>query len=55
VAGLTFLDEAETVNALVPHLQKNNIEAIVVLLHEGGQSNGGSPRSSRSSTMPLTW
>lgn len=41
VAGLTFKDEAETVNALVPQLQQNNIEAIVVLLHEGGFSNGG--------------
>jgi 5'-nucleotidase len=41
VAGLTFLDEAETVNALVPQLQQNNIESIVVLLHEGGSSNGG--------------
>jgi 5'-nucleotidase len=41
VAGLTFHDEAQTVNALVPQLQKNNIEAIVVLLHEGGSSDGG--------------
>ncbi len=41
VAGLTFNDEAVTVNALVPMLQKNNIESIVVLLHEGGSSNGG--------------
>jgi 5'-nucleotidase len=41
VAGLTFNDEAETVNALVPMLQQDNIEAIVVLLHEGGFSNGG--------------
>ena len=41
VAGLTFNDEAETVNALVPILQQDNIEAIVVLLHEGGFSNGG--------------
>jgi 5'-nucleotidase len=41
VAGLTFEDEVDTVNALVPLLQKNNIEAIVVLLHEGGFSNGG--------------
>jgi 5'-nucleotidase len=41
VAGLTFNDEAETVNALVPQLQQNNIEAIVVLLHEGGFSPGG--------------
>jgi 5'-nucleotidase len=41
VAGLTFHDEAETVNALVPQLQEKNIEAIVVLLHEGGFSPGG--------------
>lgn len=41
VEGLTFLDEAETVNALVPQLQQNNIESIVVLLHEGGISTGG--------------
>ncbi|MGH8926146.1 MAG: bifunctional metallophosphatase/5'-nucleotidase [Acidimicrobiia bacterium] len=41
VAGLTFHDEVETVNALVPELQKRQVEAIVVLLHEGGFSNGG--------------
>ena len=41
VAGLTFEDEVETVNALVPELQKKNVEAIVVLLHEGGFSSGG--------------
>jgi 5'-nucleotidase len=41
VAGLTFNDEVETVNALIPELQKKNIESIVVLLHEGGFSNGG--------------
>ena len=41
VAGLTFNDEAETVNALGPMLQQDNIEAIVVLLHEGGRSDGG--------------
>jgi 5'-nucleotidase len=41
VAGLTFHDEVETVNALVPQLQQNRIESIVVLLHEGGFSPGG--------------
>ena len=30
VRGLTFRDEAETVNALVPELRKQGIEAIVV-------------------------
>ncbi len=41
VAGLTFEDEAEVVNALVPQLRGEGIEAIVVLLHEGGFSDGG--------------
>ncbi len=39
VAGLTFLDEADTVNALVPELKRRGVEAIVVLIHEGGQPN----------------
>jgi 5'-nucleotidase len=37
VAGLDFLDEADTVNALVPTLKQRGVEAIVVLVHEGGQ------------------
>ena len=36
VAGLSFRDEAETVNALVPKLRAQGIEAIVVLVHQGG-------------------
>ena len=36
VAGLTFQDEADTVNALVPRLRAQGIEAIVVLVHQGG-------------------
>jgi 5'-nucleotidase len=36
VAGLKFRDEAETVNALVPELEKQGIRAFVVLIHEGG-------------------
>ncbi len=36
VAGLEFMDEADTVNALVPELKARGIEAIVVLIHEGG-------------------
>ena len=36
VAGLEFRDEADTVNALVPGLKAQGIEAIVVLIHEGG-------------------
>ena len=41
VADLTFQDEAETVNSLVAQLEEMGIEAIVVLLHEGGFSDGG--------------
>lgn len=41
VAGLAFRDEAQTVNALVPELRAQGIEAIVVLLHEGGFPAGG--------------
>ena len=41
VKGMTFEDEAETVNALVPRLREQGVEAIVVLLHEGGRSDGG--------------
>ncbi len=36
IQGWDFLDEAETANALVPELQSRGVEAIVVLLHEGG-------------------
>jgi 5'-nucleotidase len=36
IQGWRFLDEAETANALVPILQAQGVEAIVVLLHEGG-------------------
>ena len=36
VAGLEFRDEADTVNALLPELKAQGIEAIVVLIHEGG-------------------
>ncbi|MFV0259178.1 MAG: bifunctional metallophosphatase/5'-nucleotidase [Acidimicrobiales bacterium] len=39
VAGLDFLDEAETANALVPELRAQGVEAIVVLLHEGMEQN----------------
>ena len=43
VAGLEFRDEADTVNALVPTLRRRGIEAIVVLVHQGGfQTSGAS-------------
>jgi 5'-nucleotidase len=36
ISHVDFLDEAETVNALVPELQKQGVKTIIVLLHEGG-------------------
>jgi 5'-nucleotidase len=39
VAGLEFLDEADTVNALVARLKQRQVSTIVLLLHEGGLQN----------------
>jgi 5'-nucleotidase len=36
ISDLNFLDEADTVNALVPQLKAKGVETIVVLIHEGG-------------------
>jgi 5'-nucleotidase len=40
IAGLEFRDEADTVNALVPELKARGVEALVVLIHEGGYPTG---------------
>lgn len=46
VAGLEFASEAATVNALVPELRRMGVEAIVVLVHQGGSvSVSSSPLS----------
>lgn len=47
VAGLEFRDEADTVSELVPRLRRQGVEAIVVLLHQGGFQNAplGTPPS----------
>jgi 5'-nucleotidase len=41
VAGLSFADEADTVNALIPRLKAEGIRSIVVLIHEGGVAVSG--------------
>jgi 5'-nucleotidase len=43
VAGLEFLDEADTVNALVPELRAKGINTIIVLIHEGGLPASSNP------------
>ena len=40
VAGLTFNDEAQTVNALIRTLRNQGVNAIVVVVHEGGVNTG---------------
>jgi 5'-nucleotidase len=40
IVGLQFRDEVETVNALVPELKRQGVEAIVVVVHEGGNQSG---------------
>ena len=47
IAGLEFRDEAETVNALIPELKSRGVEAIVVLIHEGGLPTGRLQRMPR--------
>ncbi len=43
VAGLDFLDEADTANALIPELKRKGVEAMVLLLHQGGFQNPPPP------------
>jgi 5'-nucleotidase len=42
VAGLTFADEADTANALIPKLRAEGADAIVVLIHQGASVKPGS-------------
>lgn len=37
VAGLKFLDEAEAINGYIPELRREQVRAIVVLIHQGGR------------------
>lgn len=39
IQDVTFQDEADTVNALVPELKAQGVQAIVIMLHEGANSS----------------
>jgi len=39
ISMVDFLDEVETVNALVPKLRREGVRTIIVLLHEGGTTS----------------
>jgi 5'-nucleotidase len=41
IKGLSFLDEAESVNALIPELEAAGAHTFVVMIHEGGFPTGG--------------
>jgi len=41
VAGLRFLDEADTANRYAAELKRQGVATIVVLIHEGGLQTGG--------------
>jgi len=41
VAGLSFKDEADTANALIPGLRAQGADVIVVVVHEGGTTTSG--------------
>jgi 5'-nucleotidase len=43
VVGLTFLDEATTANTYAAQLKKQGVNAIVLLLHQGGAQTGTDP------------
>ncbi|GAA1983585.1 bifunctional metallophosphatase/5'-nucleotidase [Terrabacter lapilli] len=43
VAGLEFKDEVQTANALVPVLKAQGVNAIVVLVHQGGTPPANTP------------
>lgn len=40
IKGLTFLNEAATINRLVPALKVQGADAVVVLIHQGGGQDG---------------
>ena len=51
IQTVKFLDEADSVNALIPHLKKQGVETFVVLLHEGGSTSKASNGAGSVSTL----
>jgi 5'-nucleotidase len=41
VSGLAFGDEADTANALIPEIQRQQVSAIVLILHQGAEASSG--------------
>ncbi|HEX7062165.1 MAG TPA: bifunctional metallophosphatase/5'-nucleotidase [Woeseiaceae bacterium] len=53
VAGLTFGDEAATINRLVSEIRAQGVEAIVVLIHQGGYPEDGSEDECKGFAGPI--
>ena len=53
ITGLEFRDEAETANRYAAELQQQGVQAIVVLLHEGGAQAGGGINDCVNLTGPI--
>ncbi|MCX6678241.1 MAG: bifunctional metallophosphatase/5'-nucleotidase [Methanothrix sp.] len=52
VRGLSFLDEADSINAAVSELKEKGIKTIIVLIHDGGQQEG-LPSESKNFSGPV--
>jgi 5'-nucleotidase len=53
VAGLVFEDEVATINALVEEIRQKGVEAIVVVIHQGGYPATGSEDECKAFAGPI--
>ncbi|HEX2138109.1 MAG TPA: bifunctional metallophosphatase/5'-nucleotidase [Woeseiaceae bacterium] len=53
VAGLSFEDEVATINSLVDEIRRQNVEAIVVVIHQGGYPAEGSEDECKNFQGPI--
>ena len=53
IAGLSFEDEVATINALVGEIRQQGVEAIVVVIHQGGYPAEGSEDECRDFQGPI--
>lgn len=51
VAGLSFLDEAESINKYLPELKAMHVKAVIALIHQGGRQAAYSGTTRRGETV----
>ncbi len=54
ISTLKFLDEAESINKYVPELKAQDVDAMIVLIHEGGTAKDGFAEPACGTTQQLT-